>query len=229
MGIKVLMLSKKNNIFCNYAEVILKSYFNEELIVSVRGEVGSDLPSEVYYYSPEYIISFLSPWIIPHDLLKTVQKAAINFHPGSPKYPGTGCYNFALYEQAKEYGITCHHMKEKVDTGDIIMTSYFEISPEETVESLKLKSMNHMLFCFEKIINKIYNTKDLPISKEKWLRKAFTRKQLEELCYIEPDCIDKKEVALKVKSTYYPGMQGAFTIIGEEKFYIPFENRKPIV
>lgn len=229
MAIKILMLSKKNNIFCNYAEVILKSYFNEEVIVSICGEVGSKLPSEIYYYKPEYIISFLSPWIIPGELLNAAQKAAINFHPGSPKYPGTGCYNFALYEQTKKYGITCHHMKEKVDTGDIIMTSYFEVGKEETVESLKLKSMNHMLFCFEKIINNIYNGKSLPISKEKWLREAFTRKQLEELCYIQPNCIDKKEVALKIKSTYYPGTQGAFTMIGEKKFYIPLETRKPIV
>ncbi len=67
----------------------------------------------------KYIISFVSPWIIPENLLNSAQKAAINFHPGPPDYPGTGCYNFALYEGTKKYGVTAHHMEKKVDTGNI--------------------------------------------------------------------------------------------------------------
>ncbi|MGP1568907.1 hypothetical protein [Peptoanaerobacter stomatis] len=35
--IKILLFSKKQNIFCDYAEAILKSYFKNDEVVSVRG------------------------------------------------------------------------------------------------------------------------------------------------------------------------------------------------
>lgn len=155
-NVKILMFSKKQNTFCDYAEILLKSFFKNNEIVSLRGNVGDKLDDELHWYHPDYIISFLSPWILPQSILNSAKNAAINFHPGSPDYPGSGCYNFALYENSKKYGVTVHHMKEKVDTGDIIMTSYFDISPFETVETLKLKSMNHLLLCFEKILSYIY-------------------------------------------------------------------------
>lgn len=73
----------------------------------------------------------------------SAQKAAINFHSASPDYPGIGCDNFSLYKGYKRYGVTVHHMNEKANTGDIVFTSYFDISPFETAETLSLKSMNH--------------------------------------------------------------------------------------
>ncbi|MFW8746219.1 formyltransferase family protein, partial [Mesorhizobium japonicum] len=72
-------------------------------------------------------------WIYPAQLLSNASFAAINFHPGSPDYPGTGCTNFAVYEGAKEYGITCHHMKAGVDSGDIIAVKRFSINEDDTV------------------------------------------------------------------------------------------------
>lgn len=228
-NIKILMFSKKQNIFCDYAEAILKSSFCENEVVSVRGNVGDKLNEEYGYYYPEYVISFVSPWIIPSSILSSAQKAAINFHPGSPEYPGTGCYNFALYENAKQYGVTVHHMKEKVDTGNIIMTSYFDVSPFESVETLKLKSMNHLLLCFEKILSYILFDNPLPMSDEIWKRKPFTRKQMYELFKIDYTKHDRAEIERRIRAATYPGMPGAFIEMCNHTFYLPCENRKPIV
>lgn len=227
--IKVLMFSKKKNIFCDYAETILKSSFKSSEIVSVRGNVGDKLDEKLHCYHPEYVVSFISPWIIPDFILKSAKKASINFHPGSPNYPGTGCYNFALYECSKQYGVTVHHMEEKVDTGDIIMTSYFDISEFETVETLKLKSMNHLLYCFEKIVSCISLDIPLPKSSETWCRKPFTRKEMYNLFEIDPQKHDKSEIERRIKAAAYPSSSGAFVTIGDYKFYFPYDSRKPII
>lgn len=121
-------------------------------------------------------------------------------------------------------------MNAMVDTGDIIMTSYFDITPYETIESLKLKSMNHMLISFEKILSFIIKDIQLPCSQEIWSRKPFTRKQLKELCYIDPNNRDKTDISLRIKATLYPSApHGAYTMVGNHKFYYPIENRLPIV
>ncbi len=228
-NLKVLMFSKKTNIFCDYAEIILKSYFKDSEFISIRGNVGDKPEDEWCSYEPDYVISFVSPWIIPKSILNSAKKAAINFHPGSPDYPGTGCYNFALYEGSEKYGVTVHHMKEKVDTGDIIMTSYFDISPFETVETMKLKSMNHLLFCFEKILSYILAGDPLPVSDEVWNRKPFTRKGMYELFEIDPSKHDKEEIARRIRAAEYPGSKGAFVSVDNNKFYLPYSDRKPIV
>jgi Methionyl-tRNA formyltransferase len=228
-NLKVLMFSKKSNIFCDYAEAILKCNFKTDEFLSIRGNVGDELDEELYLHKPEYVISFVSPWIIPKNLLDCAQKAAINFHPGSPEYPGTGCYNFALYEDSKKYGVTVHHMKEKVDSGDIVMTSYFDISPYESVETLKLKSMNHLLYCFEKIACGIALGEPLPTSNETWMRKPFTRKEMYELFKIDPAKHSDKEIEKRIRAAEYPGFPGAFAEIGDRKYYLPYENRKSIV
>lgn len=228
-NLQVLMLSKKMNIFFDYAEMILKSYFKPNEFLSIRGNTGDYLDEELCWHRPQYIISFVSPWIIPQSLLNSAQKAAINFHPGSPDYPGTGCYNFALYEGADKYGVTVHHMERKVDTGSIIMVSYFAIPPYESVETLKLKSMNHLLFCFEKIVQCIAKGIPLPTSDETWRRKPFTRKEMYKLFEMDLLKHDKEEIEKRIRAAEYPGLEGAFVTVSDYKFYFPYHNRKPIV
>ncbi|MDR1482211.1 MAG: hypothetical protein LBI74_06255 [Synergistaceae bacterium] len=121
-------------------------------------------------------------------------------------------------------------MKERVDRGDIIMTSYFKVSPNETVESLKLKSMNHLLFIFEKIICHIYENDSLPVSGEKWLCKPYTRRQLDDLCRIDPFAMDDKEIKLRIHATDYSSShEGAYIEIGGERFYAKTSLGEPLV
>lgn len=193
------------------------------------GGITDDDYEAISFSHSDYIVSFLCPWILPKEILNLARIAAINFHPGSPNYPGIGCYNFALYEQAKEYGVTCHHMNEKVDTGNIIMTSKFPISLNESVESLKLKSMIHMTYIFEKIVHIICDNKPLPESDEKWQRPAFTRKQLEDLCYVD-NTMSEREINLRIHATDYPlAGRSVFTMIGNKKFYYKTSKNISIV
>ena len=226
--LKVMMFYKKRNPFCQYAEFILKSHFHEDDILLVSGNLGDPLPEDLAWYNPEYVISFLSPWIIPKQLLGIAKTAAINFHPGSPDYPGTGCYNLALYEGAAKYGVTVHHMKERVDTGNIIMTAYFETAAYDTVESLKLKSMNRLLSCFEEIAALIAKNAPLPQSEEHWRREPFTRKRMLELFEIDPARHGEEEVRRRIRASAYPGCEGACVTVAGHKFFYPIDKREPI-
>ncbi|MCY6356454.1 formyltransferase family protein [Clostridium sp. ZS2-4] len=224
---KIVFLSKKSS-FCNYAAEILRRAFNEKDLVIVQDKVESKFPEELKWYKPDYLISFLSPWIVPSYMLGQAKIAAINFHPGSPRYPGTGCYNFALYEDAKIYGVTCHHMKKEVDTGNIVKVSYFPIYKDETVESLKLKSMIHLLYLYQTIIDLIYSNKSLPKSDLKWEKQPYTRKQLNALCEIHPKTMTQKEIKKRIKSTTYPLAPGPFIDVGGSVFNYPVPERQPI-
>ena len=229
METKIMLLCKKT-LFCKYAIKILESYYPNDKIVIIAGDTGTQMNDELHWYKPEYVISFLSPWIIPKSLLYAAQKAAINFHPGCPRYPGSGCYNFAIYEKAAAYGVTCHHMKEKVDTGDIIMTSHFPVSTNETVESLKLKSMNHLLFIFQKIIYEIYTNDTLPKSNEKWLCQPYTKKQFNELRKIDPLTMDYDEIMLRIRAAdYCSNYEGAFFEINGKRLCYNSKISEPLV
>ena len=54
---------------------------------------------------------------LSQNLLKKAKKSAVNFHPASPDYPGIGCNNFALYDNAYlyNYNVWTNDQKKKAD------------------------------------------------------------------------------------------------------------------
>lgn len=219
---KVLLLTKEN-FWCDKAREFLMFHFGKQNVkVYSTNEKYKKIPKEILLEKGDLLISFLSPWIIPASLLNKFT-VAINFHPGPPEYPGNGCYNFALYEGAAEYGVTCHFITEEVDAGPIIKVIRFQILPNETVKSLRDKSLSYLLVLFFDIVSTIIKGENLKPSGESWKRKAFTRKDLEELCKITPD-MPAEEIQRRVRATYYPGMPGAYIELFGMKFYYNDEN-----
>ncbi len=169
-----------------------------------------DLPfPELELSGVDYVISYLSPWIIPADVLAAARIAAINLHPGPPEYPGIGCTNFAIYEEAESFGITCHHMAASVDTGNVISVRRFPIYPHDTVLSLTERCYSNIAEEFYAIADIILAEKELPVSDEQWTRRPFRRKELNALCRINPE-MDPTEIRRRVRATNYPGYPGAY-------------------
>ncbi len=121
-------------------------------ISEIRGE---SLPEEIKNWSGDYILSFRSYFILPSKLMNNITGYAINFHPGPPEYPGTGCINFALFEEATIFGVTAHLMEPSVDTGKIIKVNRFQISKKDTVSSLLKKTHEELFRLFNDIVKKI--------------------------------------------------------------------------
>ena len=212
--LRILFLRKKENQYAQRAEDFVRKHFQNILVFA--GGRKDKLPDEVLNWKGDLMISFISSWIYPADLLSNANFAAINFHPGSPEYPGTGCTNFAIYNGAKEYGVTCHHMNAGVDSGKIIAVKMFLVKEADTVYSVTQHCYQLIEEMFYEIMNCILTGQPLPETDEEWKRKPYTRKQLDELCTITPE-MNEEEINNRIKATTYK-TPWAFTKIGEHIF-----------
>lgn len=222
--LKSLILLTKKDRFSADAAAIAKSMFDGS--VEHFGGVGTDpLPAQVSA-GCDLLISFLSPWIVPKHVLEKCG-TAINFHPGSTEYPGIGCYNFAIYEGAAEFGATCHHMFPKVDAGLIIEERRFPMLPSDTVEVLKLRTMVTMLSLYHDIMCLLANEEPLPIARAHWAREPFTRKQLNAMMELQPS-MSRAEIERRVRALTYPGYPGPYMLDGDRRAYVPVPDRAPL-
>ncbi len=143
-SLRVLFLGRRN---CSFSEALRDELNNcgWKLDTVWSRRRGERLSSDVEWWEGDYIFSFRSYFVLKDSLLKRAKIAAINFHPGPPKYRGSGCLNYALYNGEQTYGVTCHHMAAEVDSGGIIDVDYFDIFQNDNVERL-LNRTTHKLY-----------------------------------------------------------------------------------
>ncbi len=173
------------------------------------GKRGDPFPTSLLDWRGKLLLSYISPWIVPAALLERASFAAINFHPGTPNYPGIGCTNFAIYNRENQFGVTAHHMVEQVDTGPIIAVKRFPLREEDTVWSLTHRCYENLVILFQDVISHFFATGRLPKSAEKWTRRPYTRCALDALCEINMT-MTPEEVERRIRATTYPGMPGAY-------------------
>lgn len=207
---RTLLLTKTTE-WCNMAERYARAHLGDVQVFSAP--VGSPFPAAAREWEGDYILSFVSPWILPVKTLRRARKASLNFHPGPPQYPGIGCYNFALYDEVSEYGVTCHHMAPAVDSGQIVAVRRFPVHGTDSVETLKDRSMTVMLELFYDIVSRLATGSALPVTSETWRRRPFTRLELNELGRVTPD-MPPHEVRRRVRAMRYGGFPGAFVDLG---------------
>ena len=181
------------------------------------GSVGDVFPKELRTTSFDLLISYLSPWIVPGDVLARTSGYAVNFHPAPPTYPGIGCFNFALYDKAATFGATAHIMEKKVDTGRIIGVKRFAISPTDSVYSLSVKTYAHLFSLFTEVIDHLVEQGEPPACNENWSRAPYRRSELEALCRIDLS-MDQVEAARRIRAVTYPGMPGAYVELHGYRF-----------
>ena len=164
----------------------------------------------------DYVVSYLSKKILKPKFLDKTRKFNINFHPGPSKYPGIGCFNFALYNNEKSYGVTAHLINKKIDNGKIIKERTFKINNKYDVLKISNKSYKEMFFLAKDIIKMIKKNK-LTFSDQKWKRKAYTRKELNELAKIKIKAT-KKQILKKIRCIYMPTKPGPYVLLNNIKF-----------
>lgn len=224
MGESIILLAKEDRFSAQAATVTRLLFGGDALIFT--GKVGDSLPEAVAAARPRVLLSFLSPWIVPQDLLDR-SGLALNFHPGSTDYPGIGCYNFALYEEAQTFGAVCHHMLARVDSGAVVEERLFPVLASDSVESLKFRTMVTMCAMFHDVVSLIAIGAELPLAPRQWTRRAFTRREMEALKRIEPDMAEA-EVKRRLRACTYPGYPGAYVELGGTRLYAPAPDRGPL-
>lgn len=205
----VLFLGKKKDEHVEKALKFCRINFTD--VTAYLGKWGDPLPEDIGWWEGEYIISYLSRWVVPEYLLKKAKVAAINFHPGPQEYPGIGCNNFALYEEAQQYGVTCHHMASRVDTGAIVAVRRYPIFATDNLATLLSRTYHYQLVLF--YVSLILEGKELPVSEERWTRKPFTRKEFNDLGRITPD-MSKEEIAKRIRATTFGVWKPAIELQG---------------
>jgi len=214
----LLFLGKADDAYCTRALEFCQRSFAP--VVHCLGRWGDPLPEQVRAWQGDYIISYLSRWVVPAELLRRARKAAVNFHPASPDYPGIGCNNFALYENAEQYGVTCHHMAAQVDTGAIIAVRRFPVLPEDNVATLLQRTYENQIALFLEIARVMAEGGELPVAGEVWTRRPFTRKEFNELFKITPG-MPREEIARRVRALSYGSFQPYIEIDGFRFEYVP--------
>ncbi len=213
--IKIALILKENK---KHNSKVIKYLKSKRIKLDIFiGKNGDKLPLKLRKKKYDFIISYLSPWIIKKNILSNTRFNNINFHPGPPNYPGIGCYNFAIYNEEKYYGVTAHIMNAKVDTGKILGVKKFKINKKITLERLINLSYLKMYELFKQIVDKSLNNKLSPTPNISWERKPYKRSDLENLCVLK-NKFEKKEILRRIRSTYYPGYPGPYYLINEKKF-----------
>ena len=109
---------------------------------------GTKLPARVHSWRGDWIFCFRSYYILPQSVIDSAKQGAINFHPAPSNYRGRGCLNFALYNNAQEYGVTTHMVEAKVDSGPILRCDRFPIFSGDGVDSLLQRTHHYLLSAF---------------------------------------------------------------------------------
>ncbi|MFH1185841.1 MAG: formyltransferase family protein [Chloroflexota bacterium] len=214
----LLFLGKADDPYCTRALEYCQRSFAP--VAHCLGRWGDPLHESVRGWKGDYIISYLSRWVLPAEVLERARKAAVNFHPASPDYPGIGCNNFALYENAKEYGVTCHHMAAQVDTGAIIAVRRFPILSEDNVATLLKRTYENQMALFLEIAAIMAQGRELPVAGERWTRRPFTRTEFNELFKIAPG-MSREEIARRIRAVSYGPFQPFTEIEGFHFEYVP--------
>lgn len=204
---KSVLLFSKDDHWCEKAYEYLRDRFH--FVYHIAGNWGDPLPKyidNILDQGVDYIISYLCPWILSKDILDKAKEHAINFHPAPPKYAGIGGYNYCIMNNDEDYGVMCHEMAEKVDSGKIYKVVYFSMDDDATVKSLKEESMCMLFGLFKDIMIDI--EKDGKIGEYfkiwgDWNPKTYTRKMFQEACEIDLCTEDKLRIKKHVRAFYF--------------------------
>ena len=129
-----------------------------EVVPLLGDRQNNPFQTEDVNWQGDFIFSYRCHWLIKEQILNKTSIAAINFHPGTPNFPGSGAYSWALYYKKDNFGITIHLMNEKFDNGKILDVCRFKIDDSYDLPRLIKETYSFSLSVFKSFISKINST-----------------------------------------------------------------------
>tara|TARA_B100000963_G_scaffold361716_1_gene398933 strand:- start:19444 stop:20130 length:687 start_codon:yes stop_codon:yes gene_type:complete len=215
-----LFLLRKKDKFCKKFFKIVSADCKSSKVLWIGNDERFTLYKKVKK-KYDYIFSYRSSIILTKKDISLANIAAINLHPGPPKYRGIGCLNYALYNKEKKYGFTIHLISKKIDFGKILFVKYFPISKNSNVSSLLYKThkqcVKYSKFFFKNILSnqKKINFYKNKFKKAKWSKIIRNREDLNSFYRIKN--FNLRDVNNKIRATNYKNFR-PFIQIGSNKF-----------
>jgi methionyl-tRNA formyltransferase len=164
-------------------------------------DLYGDPPGDV-----DVVISFLFWKLIREPLISLGRVGCLNFHPAPlPDFRGLGGYNVAVLEGLAEWGVSCHFVDERFDTGDLVEVERFPIDPDsETAFSLDLRSGERLVGLFRRVMERLLAGEELsrePQSEGRYV----SREEFESLRAVRPG----DDLGRKLRAFWHPPHPGA--------------------
>lgn len=171
------------------------------LTLMTEDELYSAPPADV-----DLVVSFLFWNLIREPLLSLGTIGCLNFHPAPlPDFRGVGGYNVAILEGLPSWGVSCHFVDERFDTGDVVEVRRFDVDQAgETAFSLDLKSQDHLVQLFQSVLGRALAGESLPREPQGEGR-YVSRGEFDELRVVRPG----DDLGRKLRAFWYPPWPGA--------------------
>jgi methionyl-tRNA formyltransferase len=164
---------------------------------------------DLYAQPPEdldLVVSFLYWRLIREPLISLGRIGCLNFHPAPlPDFRGLGGYNVAVLEGLREWGVSCHFVDERFDTGDLVEVERFPIDPDaHTALSLDLESGHRLVGLFGRVMERALAGEELP-REPQGAGRYVSREEYERLRVVRPG----DDLHRKLRAFWYPPHPGA--------------------
>jgi methionyl-tRNA formyltransferase len=154
----------------------------------------------------DLVVSFLYWRRIREPLISLGRIGCLNFHPAPlPDLRGLGGYNVAVLEGLREWGVSCHFVDERFDTGDLVEVERFPIDPDtHTALSLDLESGERLVALFGRVVERALSGEELP-REPQGAGRYVSREEFESLRVVRPG----DDLHRKLRAFWYPPHPGA--------------------
>lgn len=182
--------------------------------------LGAEVEQALASRMVDFILSVLSPVILPPEALRRARIGAVNFHPAPPEWPGVGAASYALYAGDRTYGVTAHIMEERVDAGQILRVDRFPIDATDTCDSLMDRAIAQSLAQFRSLAADLARARLPDPSGDRWAHRATSRRDFERWMTIRPDD-PADEIERKIRALRSARFPGPFVELAGERFELP--------
>ena len=108
------------------------------------------------YGSPDVLLTYRCPFIIPSHLYEKARIGAFNIHPSLlPQYKGLNPWEEIFQNHESMSGVTLHKMTEEIDNGVIVAQKTFLIEDSDTIESARSKADELAKELVEDLVSKL--------------------------------------------------------------------------
>lgn len=184
--------------------------------------VANDLASleRAFSVHQDLLLSFGTGVIVPSWILEMPGLLALNVHAASPQYPGRDPHHFAVYDGARQYGATMHHMTKSVDAGPIVDVELFDVPAPVTPSELLARANDAGWSLIARFFQRFSeNGPPTPMPGLAWGPRKTTRKMFQEMCRIDP-AMSKDEIERRLKATAMPGYGNLYLDLHGHRFRI---------